>query len=992
MKNELLEKAGLYRAWGWNLIPKAQDGKTPISAWKEFQTRRQTDSEFKAAFEDPKAEGIALLPGPLSNNIIGIDIDAFNENDGNEQAILQYLTGYHLSDLKRLTRVEKTPHNGLHIYFYLDGIEGSYAKIDGIDFPKIGEKAFGIELIADSSHSITLSPTPNYTLEGQEESKRLDNSQSKKLIDRINELANDDDHTKIIKMILPYWKDGSRHQISLGIAAWLRYRGFDKDAAKNIIGKICRIIGDEEIADRLISVDTTFTNEKANYRDFLSEELINKLNSIKQSELKPINTGIFINEHGRLNIGEFGDWIFKKELFAHDYEFDALYHYNAETGIWEANGEQIINRYTHIDKLIENAITSQKTRKDIIDWIRTKREIGHDILKSGEENGLLPLKNGILDTNTYELKAYEPDDYFTWKFNIGFNTDALSPINTIITLVKYAFPDFSKFTDLLEVLSYPLVPGYPIKKAIALVGPRDKGKSAFEKIFDYIYDKKATAEPFNVLDPFRLQQLDGPMVSIVGELPRKGFKAQEIELFKQLTGGDTINSKIMHSSKPYIFKNSCKLVFSGNFTPKIEDISIDDEAFSDRWQIIPFENDINNKNPNFFTLKIEPEKDGIFVMLLVIANILKKNHRFTNQQELEEASALYTELSNNPLEKFMKEIIYDPEAKGLTTKEVVNKLNEYSKEKGLTIPSTTALGRLLLNKALGQRKRVKNGDTTDTLYPGLRFRNPKETESIDDEIAMHSELIREIIRENYGEDFVNDENAVKKAAKLIHDLRKVVYKEAEFFLRFDEYMKTVGKEMARIYGFKFDEFTEDSFRSHLHETFEWKDNKVQIRDNNGRSELEEFAYYSSCGLAWFWTMRMAEHKGIDLYEFNHELFNYAVNKLNLDDEEKEIIGSSWASQDLQELERGLAKSIFGIDESEGQNKSGKYYTPSGDNSIGIRLKDGKLAWPKKGELIQEDNIDPEFLSINIKNAIESGKLRELSPNEVQAMGKPEVKL
>lgn len=118
----LLHQAALnYLKLGLSTIP-TNSNKQSISAWKQFQNNLPTEQQLQIGFSNPKATGLAVICGAVSNGLEVIDVDCkygVNFDD--------YLTELSKID-KSLTDkllIIKTKSNGYHIYYRCEIIEGN---------------------------------------------------------------------------------------------------------------------------------------------------------------------------------------------------------------------------------------------------------------------------------------------------------------------------------------------------------------------------------------------------------------------------------------------------------------------------------------------------------------------------------------------------------------------------------------------------------------------------------------------------------------------------------------------------------------------------------------------------------------------------------------------------------------------------------------------------------------------------------------------------
>ena len=93
---------------------------------------------------------------------------------------------------------------------------------------------------------------------------------------------------RIVEVVKPYWKQGNRHILALGLGGLFYYSGIDLEKALKIITKICEETNDEELRDRLRAVEDSYIDENTAYKPFFDgfEDLLSKLTEIlKVNEL-----------------------------------------------------------------------------------------------------------------------------------------------------------------------------------------------------------------------------------------------------------------------------------------------------------------------------------------------------------------------------------------------------------------------------------------------------------------------------------------------------------------------------------------------------------------------------------------------------------------------------------------------------------------------------------------------------------------------------------
>lgn len=122
MRPGLLEVVKSYVRSGLSVIPIRPDGsKSPaVVSWKEYQSRRPTDAELHAWFDNECGYGIAILGGPVSGWLEVFDCDAPWLFDCWRELVEKVCPGL----FSRLVIV-CTPTGGWHVYYRCPKIEGN---------------------------------------------------------------------------------------------------------------------------------------------------------------------------------------------------------------------------------------------------------------------------------------------------------------------------------------------------------------------------------------------------------------------------------------------------------------------------------------------------------------------------------------------------------------------------------------------------------------------------------------------------------------------------------------------------------------------------------------------------------------------------------------------------------------------------------------------------------------------------------------------------
>jgi putative DNA primase/helicase len=323
-----------------------------------------------------------------------------------------------------------------------------------------------------------------------------------------------------------------------------------------------------------------------------------------------------------------------------------------EDGLYINKGESVIKEEAL--KILKSDFTTHQI-KEITNYIKYSTFVERTDFNKNQ--GVLNLKNGLLDIRTSELKSHTPDFLSTIRIPISYNPDAKCP-----KIEKF-------FREILEESYIPLIeeafgfvlyPEYLIHKNFLLVGVGRNGKSTFLNLLRaFIGDKNVT----NVLiysleyNRFVASQLYGKLALINADLPDRTLTSTG--MLKALSGGDEIYGEEKFKDG-FNFKNHAKIFISANKVPVTYDTS---DAFFSRWIIVNFDNQFLNNdtegtkkaNPNLLEeLTTEDELSGLLNLAIRGLQRLLKNSKFSYNKTTEDIADEYRILSD-PLYEFINE-------------------------------------------------------------------------------------------------------------------------------------------------------------------------------------------------------------------------------------------------------------------------------------------------------------------------------------------------
>jgi len=246
-------------------------------------------------------------------------------------------------------------------------------------------------------------------------------------------------------------------------------------------------------------------------------------------------------------------------------------------------------------------------------------------------------------------------------------------INDIVELFKLLAPkSFKAFLDwvkkpredeeeaypravlLLEVIGYALYPhGYPLHKAVLLVGEGSNGKSTYLRLIETVLSKANVSNvSLSDLDPrvnrFATADLYSKLANISSEPPKRAF---DPTLFKMLTGEDLVRMerKFRDSFNAY---NYAKMIFAANELPEITE---DTYAFWRRWIVIEFPNRFT-PDPTFFERTFTADEIDVIILLSLHAFRLVLERKAFSESGIEDAREEWLSRSN-PVYRVVKRML-----------------------------------------------------------------------------------------------------------------------------------------------------------------------------------------------------------------------------------------------------------------------------------------------------------------------------------------------
>jgi len=263
------------------------------------------------------------------------------------------------------------------------------------------------------------------------------------------------------------------------------------------------------------------------------------------------------------------------------------YHYDPDQGYYA--------RADHFIDLAIQAMMQDKWKSEAPEAVR-RYLTPHVEFNSLPPTGLVNVQNGMLDLSTGELTVHTAAYRTLFQINARWDPDA--DTKAVDEFVAQILPDDAidtwwRFCGYCLLTDLPL----PYRAILALVGPRRTGKSTLLKAMEFFLGpQNCSAVSMDDLtgsgNQFTTASMVGKLLNIDGDAAYEK-PVRKINLLKKIASGDTITieQKFEKGGEGVLF---CKLAFAMNDVPRV---GVTDEAFYDRWLVIPVRQDHRKFTP-----------------------------------------------------------------------------------------------------------------------------------------------------------------------------------------------------------------------------------------------------------------------------------------------------------------------------------------------------------------------------------------------------------
>lgn len=331
-----------------------------------------------------------------------------------------------------------------------------------------------------------------------------------------------------------------------------------------------------------------------------------------------------------------------------------LYHYNKD-GYYKKWTESDCK--AHIKSFIPVKIRNSSQ------WDKVYKELITDYANTSESElnaneNIINFQNGTLDLTTGKLSPHSPDDLCTIQIPCKYTPNL--PLAKAPTILKFLTDLTNENTDdmwtIIEIIGLVIsnVKCSRCKKLLILYGAGDTGKSKLREFVEHLVGKDENCHTIDLAQMHNKFGLGGTYGKrLIGSGDMKCSRIADIEILKQLTGGDSINMELKYENafttnfNGFIWFNCNELPSFGGDRGK---------HVYERFLILSCDNVIpkEKQDPNL-PEKLYAEREVLVsVAVKALQDLIKRNYKITESTRTIQNRLKY-EIQNDSLALFLKE-------------------------------------------------------------------------------------------------------------------------------------------------------------------------------------------------------------------------------------------------------------------------------------------------------------------------------------------------
>ena len=435
------------------------------------------------------------------------------------------------------------------------------------------------------------------------------------------------------------WSEGSRHQLALAFAGMMYKADFNQDLAENVVNTICNFTKDEEMADRLNAVTTTYAQDASSISGYgIMVDVLGVNTARKIAEWLDIgadNTDVIEADGAAPTIlpttnedeiteekmaEAFTRWAKKRAVYVHEkkqwYLWDGL--------VWRPDPSNAVRLL--LSEFVSAAGAAQRHNRRFEDALRrfenlskikntlelAQPRLAKSITEFDTDPMLFAAGNTWIDLKTGQPVTPKANTLVNLQSSVRYDPEADCPL--FKSFLNEIFLDNDALVKFVQrTVGYSLTGRIEEQCFFPMNGDGANGKSTLLNILSRLlgdYSKAAATATLmanqrqGVGDD--LMYLAGARMITISETDRNQSLAEA--KLKQMTGGDEITARVLWGSYT-TFKIVGKIFVATNNLPKVNGR---DHGIFRRFQIVPFNRTFqSHEQDKALPDKLEAELSGI---------------------------------------------------------------------------------------------------------------------------------------------------------------------------------------------------------------------------------------------------------------------------------------------------------------------------------------------------------------------------------------------
>jgi len=271
---------------------------------------------------------------------------------------------------------------------------------------------------------------------------------------------------------------------------------------------------------------------------------------------------------------------------------------------------------------------------------------------------------------------------------------------------------------LYEIISYCLIPSYPLHRIFCLIGSGMNGKSCFLNMLrKFIGEDNCCSTELDTLisSRFEVTRLHKKLICQMGET--NFAEMSKTSMLKKLSGGDYIGFEYKNKN-PFEDTNYAKILIATNNLPTTTDKTI---GFYRRWLIIDFFNRFSEQKDVLNDIPEEEYEMLAVKCLSVLKNLLDKRE-FHNEGSVDDRMKKYEDKSEFFKSFFEDNVKYDFN-EFITKYDFYKKFTSWCKERGYRNLAENTVGKKMKDIGIeGIRKKPEFYDKQIYVWDGIKWK------------------------------------------------------------------------------------------------------------------------------------------------------------------------------------------------------------------------------------------------------------------------------